>query len=164
MADLEQEQFAASPTPHAQTTMPGLQPLPKFAHAEEMVMDAQGRTIIADGVVAKVAGIAAGEIDGVHELVSTGAGKAMSGLARAAGGDMRATGVHVEVGEREAAVDLNIVVDYGVSIPQVADAVRHNITSRVLAMTGLQVKEVNIAVTDLYFAQMSQPAQQMRVH
>jgi uncharacterized alkaline shock family protein YloU len=56
------------------------------------------------------------------------------------------------------------VVDYGVSIPQVADAVRHNITSRVLAMTGLQVKEVNIAVTDLYFAQMSQPAQQMRVH
>ena len=54
-------------------------------------------------------------------------------------------------GEIEAAVDLGMSVDYGVNIPQVADAVRNNIVGRVQAMTGLIVKEVNIDVTDLYF-------------
>ncbi len=62
--------------------------------------------------------------------------------------------VDVVVGEIEAAVDLGMSVDYGVNIPQVADAVRSNIVGRVQAMTGLIVKEVNIDVTDLYFPNM----------
>ncbi len=126
----------------------------------------QGRTTIADSVVAKIVGIAAREVDGVQDLVSTGAGATISGLAgRVTGGDQRAQGVSVEVGEREAAVDLSMVVIYGVSIPQVADAVRRNIINRVGAMTGLVVKEVNIAVTDLYFPQdqVAQQQQQPRV-
>ena len=55
------------------------------------------------------------------------------------------------MGQREAAVDLNMTVDYGVSIPQVAEAVRQNIVERVRGMTGLIVKEVNINAADLYF-------------
>jgi uncharacterized alkaline shock family protein YloU len=117
----------------------------------------QGKTSIADSVVAKIAGLAAREIEGVHDLVATGAGAALSGLAtRVAGGSAHAMGVNVEVGQREAAVDLNMIADYGVSIPQVADAVRQNIIDRLAAMTGLEVKEVNIVVSDLYFPQESE--------
>lgn len=111
-----------------------------------------GKTVIADSVVAKIAGAAAREIEGVHELVPIGAGAALAGFAgRLARTDQRATGVNVEVGQREAAIDLNMTVDYGVSIPQVAEAVRQNIMERVRGMTGLMVKEVNINAADLYF-------------
>jgi uncharacterized alkaline shock family protein YloU len=114
-------------------------------------------------VVAKIAGLAAREVDGVHDLSTSGAGAAIAGLAtRVTRGDARGQGVNVEVGEREAAVDLAMVVDYGVSIPQVADAVRHNIMDRIRSMTGLIVKEVNIDVSDLYFPDEDTP-QQSRV-
>jgi len=65
--------------------------------------------------------------------------------------DERSQGVSVEVGEREAAVDLTIVVEYGESIPRVAQAVRDNVIKRIEGITGLSVTEVNIAVDDLYF-------------
>ena len=111
-----------------------------------------GKTVIADTVVAKIAGAAAREIEGVHDLVPLGAGATIAGFAgRLARADQRSSGVSVEVGHREAAVDLNMRVDYGVSIPQVAEAVRQNITERVRGMTGLIVKEVNINAADLYF-------------
>jgi uncharacterized alkaline shock family protein YloU len=110
----------------------------------------QGKTIIADGVVAKIAGVAAREIDGVHDLVAISSG--IAGFAgRLNRTDQKVSGVSVEVGQREAAVDLNVTVDYGVSIPQVAAAVRQNIMERVQSMTGLVVKEVNINAADLYF-------------
>jgi uncharacterized alkaline shock family protein YloU len=115
-----------------------------------------GKTIMADGVVAKIVGIAAREIEGVHDLTSGGAVSTISGLAsRVTGGDQRAQGVLVEVGEREVAVDLRMVVLYGVNIPQLADAVRRNISYRVAEITGLIVKEVNINVTDLFFPEES---------
>lgn len=111
-----------------------------------------GKTIISESVVAKIAGAAAREIEGVHDLVPMGAGATIAGFAgRLARSDQRSTGVNVEVGQREAAVDLNMRVDYGVSIPQVAEAVRQNISDRVRGMTGLTVKEVNINASDLYF-------------
>ena len=119
--------------------------------ATELITE-QGKTTIADVVVSKIAGLAAREVEGVHELVTQGVGGAVTGLAqRVTGADTRSQGVNVEVGEREAAVDLRLTVDYGVSIPQVAEAVRRNVMSRLEAMTGLVVKEVNIDVTDLYF-------------
>ncbi len=122
-----------------------------------------GKTIIADTVVAKIAAAATREIDGVHDLVTMGTGAAIAGFAgRLARSDQRATGVSVEVGQREAAVDLNMTVDYGVNIPQVAEAVRHNIMDRVRSMTGLIVKEVNINAADLYFPD-EQSAPQSRV-
>jgi uncharacterized alkaline shock family protein YloU len=111
-----------------------------------------GKTVIAESVVAKIAGAAAREIEGVHDLVPMGAGATIAGFAgRLARSDQRSTGVNVEVGQREAAVDLNIRVDYGVSIPQVAEAVRQNIAERVRGMTGLTVTEVNVNAADLYF-------------
>jgi uncharacterized alkaline shock family protein YloU len=120
--------------------------------ATELVT-AEGKTSIADVVVAKIASIAAREIPGVHELLGQGVGGAVSGLAqRMTHADTRAQGVNVEVGEREAAIDLRLTVEYGVSIPEMAEAVRRNIINRMESMTGLIVKEVNIDVLDLYFA------------
>jgi uncharacterized alkaline shock family protein YloU len=126
-----------------------------------------GKTTIADVVVAKIAGIAAREVAGVHELLTQGPGGAIAGAyQRVTGGDQRAVGVNVEVGAREAAVDLRMTVDYGVSIHQVAEGVRRNVINRVQAMTGLTVTEVNIAVEDLFFpeeAQLPQPPTEPRV-
>ncbi|HEU4327996.1 MAG TPA: Asp23/Gls24 family envelope stress response protein [Roseiflexaceae bacterium] len=120
-------------------------------HASVLTTEA-GNTTIANSVVAKIAGLAAREIDGVHQLVGSGAGAAISELAqRVTGSDAVDRGVNVEVGQREAAVDLKMVTVYGVSIADVAQAVRQNIITRVREMTGLIVKEVNIDVTDLYF-------------
>jgi uncharacterized alkaline shock family protein YloU len=128
--------------------------------ATELVTS-EGKTTIADIVVSKIAGIAAREVPGVHDLVGQGMGAAVSGLAqRVTRADARSTGVNVEVGEREAAVDLRLTVEYGVSIPDLAVAVRGNVMDRLQSMTGLRVKEVNIDVVDLYFPEEeTQPAE-----
>ncbi len=111
----------------------------------------RGATQIADTVVTKVAGIAAREVPGVHAL-GGGASRALSGLSQRVGiGDERSQGVTVEVGEREAAVDLTVVVEYGESIPQVSQHIRDNVVKRIEGITGLSVTEVNVAVNDLYF-------------
>jgi len=117
-----------------------------------------GKTTIEQTVVAKIVDLAAREVTGVHDLTPTTTRAALSGFAsgltsRVTGGDQRGQTVNVVVGDVEAAVDLGMSVDYGVSIPQVADAVRRNIIGQVAAMTGLTVKEVNIDVSDLYFPQ-----------
>jgi Uncharacterized protein conserved in bacteria len=59
-------------------------------------------------------------------------------------------GVQVEVGEKQAAIDLDIVVEYGASIVELARAVRRNVITAVERMTGLEVIEVNIAVNDIH--------------
>lgn len=133
------------------------------AGASVLVTDA-GRTSIANNVVAKIAGLAAREVDGVYQLIGSGAGAALSGIAqRVTGSEAVDRGVNVEVGQREAAVDLKMITVYGASISDVAQAVRQNIITRVREMTGLIVKEVNIDVTDLYFpgdeAPQPEPAQ-----
>ncbi|MDQ3371180.1 MAG: Asp23/Gls24 family envelope stress response protein [Actinomycetota bacterium] len=109
----------------------------------------KGLTSIADAVVSKVAGIAAREVAGVHAL-GGGVGRALGAMTQRVGigGD---SGVSVEVGERETAVDLVVVVEYGESIPRVAEGIRDNVTRRIEGITGLQVTEVNIAVNDLWF-------------
>ena len=136
-----------------QTSQRGLTAIETSATVLNDAKATKGKTSIANGVVAKIVGIAAREIDGVHDVVGSGAGATISGLAtRVTRGDTRAQGVSVEVGEREAAASITIIAMYGVSIPQVADAVRRNIIDRVEAMTGLTVIAVDIAVTDLYFA------------
>jgi uncharacterized alkaline shock family protein YloU len=128
-----------------------------------------GRTTIANVVVAKIAGLAAREVAGVHALLPQGGGGAIAGLAQraqrvtGAGADPRTQGVAVEVGEREAAIDLRMAVDYDVSIRQVAEAVRQNVIARVQGMTGLVVREVNIAVDDLYFPDDEPPPAAPRV-
>ena len=117
---------------------------------EEALQSGRGTTTIADGVVSKVAGLAAREVSGVHAL-GGGAARAIGGVTSAVGIDQKSQGVTVQVGETEAAVDLTLVVDYGESIPQVSQAVRENVLKRIEGMTGLKTTEVNIAVNDLYF-------------
>ncbi|CAN5231741.1 Asp23/Gls24 family envelope stress response protein [soil metagenome] len=125
----------------------------------------KGRTTIADSVVAKIAGIATREIAGVHEM-GTGTARAVGALRDRLPGATRTNvsrGVAVEVGERQAAVDIDIVCEYGVRIVDVADAVRRNITDRVQSMTGLEITEVNIAVDDIYTGEGEQEPQPERV-
>jgi uncharacterized alkaline shock family protein YloU len=110
----------------------------------------EGTTSIADDVVAKIAEMAAREVRGVHELSS-----GLSGALRrfTPGMSGRGSAADVEVGKEEAIVDLDVVVDYGISIPSVAQSVRENVMTRLEHMTGLRVKEVNIEVSDLYFVE-----------
>ena len=111
----------------------------------------KGATTIADAVVTKVASIATREVGGVYEL-GGGAARALGSAAQRVGiGDQRTQGVSVEVGEKEAAVDLTIVVEYGESIPKLSEQIRDNVTRRIEGITGLVVTEVNVTVNDLHF-------------
>ncbi|MGW1766327.1 Asp23/Gls24 family envelope stress response protein [Streptomyces sp. NPDC002073] len=112
----------------------------------------RGRTTIADGVVEKIAGLAAREVLGVHAMgsgLSRTFGAVRDRVPGGGGGKSVSRGVKAEVGEVQTALDLEIVIDYGVSITEVARAVRENVVSAVERMTGLEVVEVNIAVTDV---------------
>ena len=112
----------------------------------------KGQTTIADSVVTKIAGIATREVSGVHQL-GGGVARAMGAMTqRLPGGQSNTQGISVEVGEKEAAVDVIVVVEYGESIPRVAEQIRENIVRRVEGMAGLKVTEVNIEVNDLHFA------------
>lgn len=123
----------------------------------------RGQTTVDDGVVSKVAGVAAREVRGVHNL-GGGASRAIGSMTQRVGvGDQRTQGVSVEVGEREAAVDLIVVVDYGESIPQVSQAIRDNVIKRIEGICGLSVTEVNVAVNDLYFPGDEEPEEPARV-
>ncbi|MCB5907314.1 Asp23/Gls24 family envelope stress response protein [Streptomyces pinistramenti] len=112
----------------------------------------RGRTTIADGVVEKIAGLAARDVAGVHAMGSGFARTLGAVRDRVPGGGRSGTvtrGVKAEVGEVQTALDLEIVVEYGVSIADVARAVREEVISAVERMTGLEVVEVNIAVSDV---------------
>lgn len=117
------------------------------------LVTSQGRTSIADSVVAKIAGLAAREISGVHAM-GAGATRTFGSIREILPGNTEARtasqGVRVEVGERQAAVDLDLVVEYGVAIADLAGAVRKNVIERLQRMTGLEVTEVNINVDDIW--------------
>ena len=114
----------------------------------------EGSTTIADTVVSKIAGIAASEVTGVHALGGGGA-RVLGNLRERIPGARtnHAQGVSVEVGETEAAVDLDLVAEYGVSIADLADGIRRNVISAVERMTGLRVVEVNVTVNDVHLPQ-----------
>lgn len=118
--------------------------------ASQLVSE-KGRTAIADSVVAKIAGIAAREIPGVH-MMGSGSARAFGAIRDRlpVGGQGLAQGVKVEVGEREAAIDIDVVVEYGMSIVDITQGVRRNVIDRIEGMTGLQVKEVNVYVDDIF--------------
>lgn len=111
----------------------------------------QGTTTIADTVVQKIAGLATREIPGVHDLGS-GTARALGALRERIPGATASAGqgVAVEVGEKQAAVDLQIVVEYGVAITDLSRSIRRNVITSIEQMTGLEVVEVNINVSDVY--------------
>jgi len=110
----------------------------------------RGNTTVSDAVVAKVAGVAAQEVEKVQ--MGGGTSVAVGGFLGSVTGSAGAgltRGVSVEVVGEEAAVDLTLAVEYGAQIPQTAQAVRRNVINRVENLTGLRVTEVNITVTDV---------------
>ncbi|MBM9503102.1 Asp23/Gls24 family envelope stress response protein [Actinacidiphila acididurans] len=110
----------------------------------------RGSTTIADSVVEKMAGIAAREVPGIHNL-GAGMARTIGGVRERMPGTQPSItrGVHVEVGKEQAAVDLDVVIDYGYSIADVVADVRVNVISALERMTGLEVVEVNVAVDDI---------------
>ncbi|MFF1733898.1 Asp23/Gls24 family envelope stress response protein [Streptomyces sp. NPDC058247] len=113
--------------------------------------ETRGKTTIADGVIAKIAGTAAREVPGIHNL-GAGVTRAIGAVReRVPGGGTGGVsrGVKVEVGESQAAMDIDVVVEYGFAIVDVAAEVRVNVISAVERMTGLEVVEVNLVVDDV---------------
>lgn len=112
----------------------------------------RGRTTVADVVVEKIAGMAARDVLGVYALgggFARSMGSMRERMPGAGSGKSATRGVSVEVGELQAAIDLEIVVDYGVAITDVAAEVRENVISAVERMAGREVVEVNITVIDV---------------
>lgn len=98
---------------------------------------------IADDVVAVIAGVAVSEVNGVAEMAGGFAG----GITEVLSGKKNlAKGIKVEVGEKETKIDVNIIVEYGVRIPDVAFEIQNRVKKAVETMTGLSVVEVNVHV------------------
>ncbi len=97
-----------------------------------------GRTVISESAVAKVAGLAARSVPGVHTL-GTGAGRPLG-----------TAGVRAEVGTTQTALDVKLVAEYGIELQQMADGVRAAVYVAVENLVGLNVSEVNVEVTDVH--------------
>ena len=108
-----------------------------------------GKTVINDGVVSKVAGIAARESAGVYAL-GGGAARAFGAIRDAISSTDLGQGISVEVGETQVAVDVTIVAEYPAPLQDVADGVRANIIRAVETIVGLEVTEVNVTVNDVH--------------
>jgi uncharacterized alkaline shock family protein YloU len=109
---------------------------------KEIKLDKYGNVKIADDVVAIIAEIAAKEVKGVYAM----SGGIADSITEILGKKNPSKGVKVEVGEKEAAIDLYIIVDYGVRIPDVSWQIQENVKKAVETMTGLIVVEVNIHI------------------
>ena len=106
-----------------------------------------GKIVFAEDVVATIAYLAAGEVDGVHAMIGT----TMEGLSEKLGKKNYTKGVKVEVGSEECACDITIVVKYGYRIQAVAQKVQEEVKNAIETMTGLKVVEVNVNVNSIYF-------------
>lgn len=108
-----------------------------------------GNIKISVDVVAKIASIAASEIDGVSGMYTS----FVEGFAQKLGAKKSASqGVKVDIDDEMANIDLYLVVDYGVKIPELAWSVQEKVKERVEAMTGLNVMAVNIHIEGINFA------------
>ena len=148
---------SASSKPGSQGSQTG-QPSSTVARSSEVatgnpsaLQTSQGNTTIADGVVSKIAGMAASQVSGIHAL-GGGAARAFGSLRDRIPGasSSQSQGVSVEVGETQAAIDLDVVAEYGVSIADLSKSIRKSVISSVEGMTGLEVVEVNISVNDIH--------------
>lgn len=113
----------------------------------EEVQAELGNIKIADEVVSTIAGLAAIEVDGVAGM----SGGLVGGIASLLGKKNMSKGVKVEVGDRQVAVDLYIVVRFGVRIPDVAWQIQEGVKKAVESMTGLQAARVNVHVQGVSF-------------
>lgn len=113
--------------------------------ANEIVVNSgdNNKIRIADEVVAVIAGKAVSEIQGVYEMsggFAGGIGEVLSGKKNLA------KGIKVIVTDKDAKIDVNIIVEYGVRIPEIAFEIQTKVKKAVETMTGLKVTEVNVHV------------------
>lgn len=128
---------------------------PHFKQTSEL-----GKVEIAPEVIEVIAGLAASEIDGVAYM----SGGLVGGLAERLGRKNLSKGVKVELGEQHTVIDLSIVVEYGVRIPEVALAVQDNVKTTIQNMTGLDVIEVNVHVINvLVKSELAEQVEEKRV-
>jgi uncharacterized alkaline shock family protein YloU len=114
------------------------------------LLSERGVTTISDTVVSSLAGMAAQEVDGVH--MGGGASRAAGGvLGSITGSESQTSGITVEVGRTETAIDLKMGIEYNKNILQTVEEVRRRITERIESMTGLRIKELNATITDITF-------------
>lgn len=118
-----------------------------------------GHIRIADEVVGVIAGLAATEIIGVAGM----SGGLAGGITEMLGRKNLSKGIKVEVGEKEAAIDLFVIVEYGVRIPEVAAEIQGNVKQAIESMTGLNVVEVNVHVQGVSFPQPEIKEEEHRV-
>ena len=112
------------------------------------VNNGTGKTTINDGVMSKVAGIAAREAAGVYAL-GGGAARAVGAIRNAIGNTDHSQGISVEVGETQVAVDVQIVAEYPMPLQDVADGVRTAIIDAIETIVGMEVTEVNVTINDV---------------
>lgn len=138
-----QESQPASPT-ELTSIVQQARPEDEFSAADN------GRITVAPAVVSKIAAISAREVTGVHSL-GLGSARAVTAVRDRIPGAAPSVppGVSVEVGQTQAAIDLDVVVEYGIPIPDIARQVRRHVIAAVEQFTGLQVVEVNITVDDV---------------
>lgn len=112
--------------------------------SEEPINDVMehGSVRISNEVVAIIAGVAATEIEGVVGM----SGSLTGGITEMLGMKNLSKGVKVELGEREAEIDIFIVVEYGINISDLGKQVQENVKKSVETMTGLNVVEVNVNI------------------
>lgn len=126
-----------------------------FEAVEEVTEDGVGNIKIAVDVVATIAGIAASSVEGVASMYSSIAG----GLAEMLGAKKSpGKGVKVEMKENNVVVDIYIVVDYGVKIPELAWEIQENVKNSLETMTGLTVEKVNIHIEGVSFEKEKEAA------
>lgn len=117
-----------------------------------------GTIKISEEVVSVIAGLAATEVPGVTGM----SGGVVNGLSEMLGRKNLGKGVKVELGEKEVSIDLYLIVDYGVRIPEVAWNVQENVKNAVENMTGLKVVEVNIHVQGVNMDKENKKQQQVK--
>jgi uncharacterized alkaline shock family protein YloU len=106
-----------------------------------------GSIQIAPEVIEIIAGLATIEVEGVAGM----SGGFVGGIAEMLGKKNLAKGIKVEVGQKEAAIDVSVIIEYGFRIPEVASEIQENIKNAIHSMTGLNVIEVNVHILGVQF-------------
>ena len=97
---------------------------------------------ISNDVVASIAGVAVSEVEGVYSMAG-----GLSGISEVFGGKKNLSkGIKVERGEKSIKLDVNIIVEYGTRIPDIAFEIQNRVKKEVEEKTGLKVEDVNVNV------------------
>jgi len=122
-------------------------PIDKRTSVDADGLSTAGSVRISEDVVAVIAGMSCSEVEGVAGM----SGGLVGDISEILGKKSLSKGVKVEVGEKETAIDLFLVVHYGAKIPEVAQKVEENVKTAVEIMTGLKVVQVNVHVHGVAF-------------